>query len=169
MAGVLFHNSHEARTRFEIAMGLAQQALDSAEQAADTAKELKDRLRAAQVAAGAIILKAHLTEIVDGDTITVSVGDHEYRIRLHGIDCPELDQPFGREAANAVGHLVDSDPMEIRLTGVDEKGQLIGVVSVDGKSVNLELVKAGLAWWHEQYAPDDKLLAERPNGLPLGW
>ena len=31
---------------------------------------------------------------------------------------------------------------------------------LDGRSINLELVEAGLAWWYEKYAPDDTPLAE---------
>ena len=38
--------------------------------------------------------------------------------------------------------------------------RLVGVLSVDGKSLNMELVEAGLAWWYQRYAPDDRELAE---------
>ena len=59
-----------------------------------------------------------------------------------------------------IGDVVDSDAVEVRLTDADRYGRLVGVVLLDGKSVNLELVEAGLAWWYEQYAPDDRQLAE---------
>ena len=35
-----------------------------------------------------------------------------------------------------------------------------GSVPMAGRSVNLELVEAGFAWWSEKYAPDDEQLAE---------
>ena len=134
--------------------------------AAKGARTKANRLQAAPFGLAApkpIILKSPLIEIIDGDTVTIKAGSHEYRIRLHGIDCPESDQPFGDQAAETLAHLVDPDEVECRLTGADRYGRLVGVLSVDGKSVNLELVEAGLAWWYEQYAPDDEKLAEAEN------
>jgi micrococcal nuclease len=106
-----------------------------------------------------IVLKGPLTEVIDGDTVTIRMGSHEYRIRLHGIDCPESDQPFGDEASNTLAAIVDSDNVQCRLTDVDRYGRLVGVLSVRGKPVNLELVEAGMAWWYSEYSPDDEQLA----------
>ncbi len=38
----------------------------------------------------------------DGDTIAVLRDRQRIRVRLHGIDCPELGQPFGRPAIEAI-------------------------------------------------------------------
>ena len=134
-----------------------------AQRQAEAARELAERLRAQQVGASEhkpVILEGPIVNFVDGDTVTVRVGSHEYTIRLYGIDCPELDQPFGDKAAETLGYLVDADAVQVRLTDADQYGRLIGVVSLDGKSINLELVEAGLAWWYREYAPDDQQLAE---------
>lgn len=131
--------------------------------AGEVARQELDQLRAEHVGGAApksIILEGPLTEIIDGDTVTLRMGSHEYRIRLRGIDCPESDQPFGKEAAETLGHLVDSDEVECRLTDADRYGRLVGVLSIDGKSVNLELVEAVLAWWYQEYAPDDERFAK---------
>jgi endonuclease YncB( thermonuclease family) len=42
----------------------------------------------------------------DGDTITVLRDRQRIRVRLHGIDCPELGQPFGRPAKRLTSSLV---------------------------------------------------------------
>ena len=42
--------------------------------------------------------EAEVVGVVDGDTIDVLVGRQKTRIRIEGIDCPELAQPFGRAA-----------------------------------------------------------------------
>lgn len=152
----------------------ARQAADQVETATVEAEavveQLRTRLDAIQAeraettgtkpTAKPIILEGPLTEIVDGDTVTLRMGNHEYRIRLHGIDCPELDQPFGDQAAGTLAAIVDSDEVEYRLTDADRYGRLVGVLSLDGKSINQELVEAGLAWWYQKYAPDDQGLAE---------
>ena len=45
--------------------------------------------------------------------------------------------------------------------GTDRFGRLIAdVLLPDGRSLNRELVKAGLAWWYRRYAADDWLLKE---------
>ena len=73
--------------------------------AAKGARTKANRLQAAPFGLAApkpIILKSPLIEIIDGDTVTIKAGSHEYRIRLHGIDCPESDQPFGDQAAETL-------------------------------------------------------------------
>ncbi len=43
----------------------------------------------------------------------------------------------------------------------DRYGRTVGVVLLpDGRSLNHELVRAGLAWWYRRYAPDDETLAQ---------
>ncbi len=48
------------------------------------------------------VIKAQEIKVVgiaDGDTFTALFADkHTERIRLHGIDCPESGQPFGKAA-----------------------------------------------------------------------
>jgi endonuclease YncB( thermonuclease family) len=46
------------------------------------------------VAAWAITGK--VVRVSDGDTITVLEGGRQYKIRLEGIDAPELGQAYGR-------------------------------------------------------------------------
>ena len=38
-----------------------------------------------------------LVGVSDGDTISVIRGGQAVKVRLHGIDCPEKKQPFGRQ------------------------------------------------------------------------
>jgi micrococcal nuclease len=157
-----------------VALGRLQRAKLAAEREVATATELVDRLRAERIgdtSAKSIILEGPLTEIIDGDTVTLRMGNHEYCVRLHGIHAPELDQPFGEEAAQFVGQLVDSDQIQVRLTGADQDGQLVGVLLNNGRSINLELVQAGLAWSYQDCAPEDKELAlgeERARAVKAG-
>ena len=43
----------------------------------------------------------------------------------------------------------------------DRYGRLVGEVRLpDGRSLNQELVRAGMAWWYRQYAPKETTLAQ---------
>jgi hypothetical protein len=44
---------------------------------------------------------------------------------------------------------------------IDRYGRLVGEVLLpDGRSLNRELVRTGLAWWYRPYAPNDPTLAQ---------
>ena len=95
------------------------------------------------------------------------------RVRLHGIDAPERDQPYGPIATAALENMV---ARSVYLVEVDKDryGRLVGQLyhPKEGYDINALMVCAGYAWWYERYAPDDELLEgcqeearEAPEGL----
>lgn len=108
--------------------------------------------------------------VVDGDTIVLM---DRTRVRLHGIDAPERDQPYGPMATAALEYMVERSVYYVE-TDTDRYGRMVATLyhSKDGYDINASLVCAGYAWWYERYAPDDKLLEncqkearEAPKGL----
>lgn len=98
--------------------------------------------------------------VSDGDTITVLHDGLAVRIRLNGIDCPEKRQPFGQAAKRFTAKLVFGQVVTVRVKELDKYGRSVGEVLLpDGRSLNQELVRAGLAWWYRKYS-DDRILAE---------
>lgn len=94
--------------------------------------------------------------ITDGDTIRVMHAGRSERVRLFGIDCPEKAQGWGTRARQFAGSMVFGKTVTIRVHDTDRYGRPVGeVVLPDGRSLNRELVRAGLAWWYRQYAPRD--------------
>jgi micrococcal nuclease len=93
--------------------------------------------------------------ISDGDTIRVMHRGRETKIRLYGIDCPEIGQDFGREARRFTGKMAFGKIVTVQEMDTDRYGRLVAWVRVDGQSLNKELLKAGLAWWYQYYAPRD--------------
>ena len=92
------------------------------------------------------------TRVTDGDTITVVTDGQKVTIRLVGIDAPEksrgkhqIGQPFSQTSTKHLAGLVLNKPVDIVSYGTDQYGRTLGVVYVDGKDVNLEMVRAGLA------------------------
>lgn len=98
--------------------------------------------------------------VADGDTLTVLHAGKQERVRLYGVDCPEKKQPFGTRARQLTGQLAFQKVVTVRVKDRDRYGRTVGeVVLPDGKVLNQELVRAGLAWWYRDYAAGDAKLA----------
>lgn len=100
----------------------------------------------------ATTLKGRVVAISDGDTLT-ALDAHRvpHKIRLEGIDAPEKRQPFGQRSRQSLGELVFDRMVEIEVGKKDRYGRTIGRVFVDGRDVNLEQVRRGLAWHYKAY------------------
>jgi endonuclease YncB( thermonuclease family) len=98
--------------------------------------------------------------ISDGDTIRVMHRGRETKIRLFGVDCPERDQAFGNKARRFTSHMVFRKVVEVQEVEKDSYGRTVAWVSVDGKSLNKELLRAGLAWWYKYYAENEHELKQ---------
>lgn len=68
---------------------------------------------------------------VDGDTIRAGPN----RIRLRGIDTPELNEPGGQAARQRLQQLLQEGPIRIVPHGQDVYGRTIADVFVDGRNV----------------------------------
>ena len=92
-----------------------------------------------------------VVRVTDGDPIKVKNNGKKSIIRLVEIDTPETSkrknepgQPFGQKSTKHHASQVLNKSVEIKSYGNDRFGRALGVVYVDGKNVNLEMVKAGL-------------------------
>ena len=98
----------------------------------------------------------------DGDTVSVRTGSSLVKVRLEGIDCPELAQRRGAEAKALTERLALNRTVRIETDGVDRYDRVLGRVFVDGTDVNAALVRAGMAWRYERGTGDRVLVdAER--------
>jgi endonuclease YncB( thermonuclease family) len=99
--------------------------------------------------------------ISDGDTLSVLREGKAIKVRLHGVDTPEKAQAFGTQAQKLTGNLVFQQTVAVVIRDTDRYGRVVGEVLLpDDRSLNQELVKAGMAWWYRQYAPNDTTLAQ---------
>ncbi len=106
------------------------------------------------------VFTARVVKILDGDTIHVQVaGKDAQKVRLFGIDTPEHDQPYAREARQALAKLVSGREVRLETHGVDGYGRLLARALVGELDVNAELVRLGAAWVYRKYSDDAKLLA----------
>jgi endonuclease YncB( thermonuclease family) len=101
--------------------------------------------------------------VADGDTITVlGAGNRQTRVRLQGIDAPESRQAFGEVSKRNLSDLVFNRQVVVEYEKTDQYGRTLGKVVAFGRDVNLEQVKAGLAWHYKHYqgeqSPADRRL-----------
>ncbi len=78
---------------------------------------------------------------IDGDTLRVGSD----RIRLRGIDTPELNEPGGQAARQRLEQLLQEGPIRIVPHGQDVYGRTVADVFVDGRNVAEVLRQEGYA------------------------
>lgn len=106
-------------------------------------------------------LSGKVVKVADGDTLTILDAQRvKHKIRLYGIDTPEYDQPYFGAAKRALSKMVANKAVGIDVKDTDTYGRTVGVVYVDGGSVNLAMVRAGHAWWYKRYAGLNETLRE---------
>ena len=98
--------------------------------------------------------EATVISVYDGDTITVRTTE-TIKIRLDGIDAPELKQPFGQASKQALSALVFGKVITVKPKSKDRYGRTIARLEADGIDINLQMVATGHAHWYEQYAKHD--------------
>ena len=65
-------------------------------------------------------LHVRVVGVHDGDTLTALTADRtQLKVRLHGIDAPELGQPFGQASKRALSGLVFGKQVTLHTTGTD--------------------------------------------------
>ena len=68
---------------------------------------------------------------IDGDTLRIGTD----RVRLRGIDTPELDEPGGQAAKKRLEELLRTGPVHIEVHGRDVHDRLVADVFVNGQNV----------------------------------
>ncbi|MEM7472164.1 MAG: thermonuclease family protein [Pseudomonadota bacterium] len=80
--------------------------------------------------------------VIDGDTIIVQ----KVKVRLAGIDAPELDKPWGQKAKWEMVRICKGEVLDVKLTGETSYDRLVGTCYLsDGRDIGAEIVRSGLA------------------------
>jgi len=96
----------------------------------------------------------------DGDTVTcIDETGKQRRIRLIGIDAPEFNQPYGRESRNALDRKLATGRVRVEGDAIDQHGRLLGVLWIEERDINREMVAEGHAWVFGGFAPDPDLVS----------
>ncbi|MEM5811419.1 MAG: thermonuclease family protein [Candidatus Aenigmatarchaeota archaeon] len=92
------------------------------------------------------IEKFKVIKVIDGDTIVLENGE---KVRLIGIDTPEIGEKCYLEAKNFLQKLIENKTIYLEIDGLnkDKYGRLLRHVYLNGSYVNLLMIKEGLAFY----------------------
>ncbi|EFV1646692.1 thermonuclease family protein [Campylobacter upsaliensis] len=115
-------------------------------------------------------LTGKVSKVIDGDTIELlakTSKENPYnhitklKIRLYGIDAPELKQAYGKEAKEYLSALVLKQEVSLIIENKDKYERIVGTIFLKGKDINKEMVKNGYAHAYESFSK--KYLAEQAD------
>ena len=89
----------------------------------------------------------NVVRVHDGDSLTLVGADGlEISVRLRSIDAPELGQPYGYEAKQALQSLLKSGPVSLSQPEKGKYGRYVADVYFGDTWVNQAMVAEGHAW-----------------------
>ncbi|MGN5650728.1 thermonuclease family protein [Bacillus sp. Brlt_9] len=112
-------------------------------------------------------IDAVVVDVIDGDTIKVSLGKKIEKVRFLLVDTPETRhpkkgvQPFGPEASDFTKkHIKIGDTVQLEkdVSERDKFGRLLAYVYVNGEMINEMLLKEGLARVAYVYVPNTRYI-----------
>jgi len=100
------------------------------------------------VTAGPSGYLAKVTHVHDGDSLWVQPldGGRRQRLRLDGIDAPEICQTDGREARDRLAAMVMQRQVQVEVTGQDRYRRTLARVWLGDEDVQAVMVAEGWAW-----------------------
>ena len=98
-------------------------------------------------------IRGVVVDVSDGDTITVldEMDKARFKIRLHGIDAPEIKQDYGLESKLHLSSFVLNKFVVVRFKKIDRYGRIVGKVFQGPTEINLEMLMQGYAWHYKQF------------------
>lgn len=104
-------------------------------------------------------INAKVIKVIDGDTLLVSIDGNTKKIRLYGIDAPEMngkcffEKQLAVKAKNGLAELASNSVTLVQIAQ-DKYGRMLAVLfSNTGANINHQLVYYGLA---RAYPPSSK-------------
>jgi len=93
-----------------------------------------------------------VTRIIDGDTFETETGE---KVRLIGINTPEISDIFGQEAKQYLSDLIQNKTVELQTDNIsndrDRYQRLLRYVIVDGVDINKKMILDGFAFAYLKY------------------
>lgn len=104
------------------------------------------------------VFSGQVTHVSDGDTLWVKPPGSAAprKLRLQGLDAPELCQSGGEASREALESLLANKVVQVTVKYQDVYGRGLAQVKVGGQDVGALMVLAGQAWssrWHRSLGP----------------
>ena len=86
-------------------------------------------------------------EVNSGDTITIFNLNRPVRVRLLGVDAPEMNQAFGEVAKKHLSDLVYDKSVLVEYSGIAADSSLSGRVVLNNADIGAQMIRDGAAWF----------------------
>jgi endonuclease YncB( thermonuclease family) len=115
---------------------------------------------------GLLVCNANATNILQGLVVGVSDGDsltlldaekRQHKIRLQGIDAPEMKQAYGQKSKESLSKLVYNKTIQVHWSKKDRFGRTVGQVMLGDIDICLEQVRRGMAWHFKDYQDEQSV------------
>ena len=97
-------------------------------------------------------ISGRVVHVHDGDSFTIIGCDSiTHKVRLWGVDAPELKQPGGTQARDLANGCIAGRMVKLHVVGHEKYGRLLSIVEIDegpdkGYALNEIMLLKGLAW-----------------------
>src|SRR5436190_19098021 len=86
-------------------------------------------------------------DVTDAETLIIqSERGAKATTRIAGIDAPETDQPFNKEATDRLVGLIKGKDVRVQLIRFEGTSRMVSKILLDGNDVGLTLIQTGFAW-----------------------
>ena len=109
--------------------------------------------------------------VIDGDTVdVVDDGQNLHRIRITGMDAPELSQPYGQQSKQALKDLILNHEVLILPMGIDKYNRELACLRIDATIGQLDvaetMINTGAAFdWGGKYYKAQEYAQEYSLGV----
>lgn len=90
-------------------------------------------------------ISALVTRVFDGDTIEVRTVEGTFRVRLDGINAPDLGECWFEESTHELRSTIHQQEVTLEISGDDQFDRQLAYVWYSGEAVNQALVREGHA------------------------
>lgn len=120
-----------------------------------------------------VVFTARVTRVSDGDTVWVQpdAGGARLKLRLDGIDAPEICQTGGEASREALIALTLQRTLDVTVRAQDDYGRGLARLTFQGQDIGAEMVRTGQAWsyrWRNSLGPyltEERLARLERRGL----
>lgn len=86
-------------------------------------------------------------DVSSGDVITIYNLNRPVRVKLLGIDAPELDQAYGDVAKKHLADLVHDKSVVVEYSGIAADRSVAGRVLLNDADIGAQMIRDGVAWF----------------------
>jgi len=86
-------------------------------------------------------------DVNSGDVITIFNLNRPVRVKLLGIDAPELDQAFGEVAKKHLSDLIHDKSVVVEYSGISADRSVAGRVLLNNTDIGAQMIRDGVAWF----------------------